>query len=772
VSGVGTTILPRGAAERPAPASALPGPGAADARHLRTWLRCRPLLVLSLLLAVAVPAIATLGWTPPGRPVLAVAFLTLVPGLPVALALRLPSSLLTLALGVATSFAFGLLEGTVTLVSGFWHPVGCSWAALPVALAAALVARVRAGAARRRVLAARLAPRPPRPLRTRLRAHAPTAAGLLVLAAATALWWWGTRLLPLREAGPLGLLPLLGWRIPLALVLAAGVGVAALVRPRVDHVLLVATTVVLALVAFASVSVADGYGSVPTAWVHVGFVQYVSVHGAVPTGVDARFSWPAFWGFGAQLVALAGVGDARSFLVLAPVFSALVNLPALLVIGRVVTGSLRWAWVASGVVLLTNWYQQDYFAPQSVAFTTYLAVLATLLWSARTREAEAPSFLAALPARARAALGRVPEPVRGVSTGTSRALGLLLVVLVAGIVAGHQLTPITLVLSLVVFTVTGRTRYRALWLVAAVALAGWFSYGALDFWRGHLENVLGDVGQVGSSLGSGVSQRLTGEESYQRAQYVRIAWSGLLFAFGALGVWTVRRRSGVVLWAGLAAAPFGILGVQSYGGEAVIRCFLFASPVLAPLAAVALRTAVTAPVAAATGTAASSPAGAPPSGARRRDGRLRSPALRVAVLTPLVVVAALVLVFTRGLNTGFERTSADQVRASEDYYALAAPGDVLAVPAGAPGIAPFLDITTTRLGFLDVDDCLASGMSACSDGTPPRFVLLTSGQDAYGRLVQGRPTGWVRRFGDQLVARDGYRVVADLPEARLLQLSS
>ncbi|MEZ0490656.1 serine/threonine protein kinase [Kineococcus sp. TBRC 1896] len=758
--GPGAQAVPAGRSERP------------DVRALRVLHALRVPLALSLVLALLVPAAAALGWALPGRTLAAVLFVTLVPGLPLALALRLPNLLVTAALASALSFSWALLQGTAALVTGFWHPVGSAWSGSLLAAAATVLVLHRSRSARARL---RALDRPSPPARTWRRrvgrgVSRRRAVPALLLLAAAALWWWGTRVLPLDRVSALGLLPVLGWQVLAALVLVAVVAVLALRAPRPDHLVLVGVSVVLALVGYTTVAAADGYGSVPTAWVHVGFIDHVSTRGAVPAGVDARFSWPAFWGAGAQLVALAGVPDARGLLVLAPLFSALVNLPALLVVGRVVTGSLRWAWAAVLVGMVTNWYQQDYFSPQATALTCYLAVLATCLWLARLPAPAAQPAAGPGPSwrrRVLVALRRTPADPAGTSPASLRALLLALVVVTAGIVAVHQLTPLTLLLTLGVLTVTGRARFRSLWLVAAVLFAGWFSYGATDFWFGHLGMVLRDVGQVGSSLGAGVADRLTGDPTYQRAQYVRMAWSGLLLLLAVAGLARRRRRPGGLLLAGLALAPFGLLAVQSYGGEVVIRCFLFASPVLAPLAVVALRDLV----------AAGEPARS------RRRGRHRHrplpPALStgaavagVAGLVALAVAAGLLLVGTRGLNTAFERTAPGLVAASERYFALAGPDDAVATTLEGSGLAPRYPVASPNERLLDVDACLSGGSASCLGEDPPEFVLLSSEQEALGELQQGRAPGWLWQFGDRLVTSGRYHVVGRWDDALLLRRSA
>jgi hypothetical protein len=554
----------------------------------------------------------------------------------------------------------------------------------------------------------------------------------------------------------LGLLPVLSWRYLLALTLLSVVVVYSLLRPRLDHLVLTVCALLVALVGYATVSVADREGSVPVAWVHVGFVQYISQNGTVPASVDARFSWPGFFAAGAQLVALAGTQDSRNFLVLAPVVYLALALPALLLIAHFVTRSWRWAWVAVFIFLFTNWYQQDYFAPQATAFVIYVTIVATLLFT--IDGARVPELHGNLWRRCRDGAMRLPGLPPGVGTGTAQVLGLVLATLVAGLVAVHQLTPVNLVFSLLAFTITGLTRYRLLWLLTAVAIAGWFSYGATDFWLGHLDNVVGDVGQVGASLDSSVTGRLVGDPTYQRAQFVRIGWSAALFAAAALGAWFLRRRREVLLLVGLACAPFGLVLVQSYGGEVFIRCFLYASPLLAPMTAVAIRT-VGRLVRRRAGFRRLSSAGAP------------SPSLRwVAALLPLVVVAGLVMTFTRGLNVAFERSPRAQVQAAGVLYDMAKPGDVLGLPLGV-GLTPYyLEGTRFPVKKLELLNCDGTTVQRCLSGTPPRFVLFSITQERSGELLQSRPAGWLWQISDRLVTSGQYERVYAAEDAQLLRL--
>lgn len=705
-------------------------------------------LSLTALLAVLVPLMASLGLSFYGQPLLAAMFMILVPGVPVVACLRLPSPLTATVLAVAASFSYHVIYGTFSIANAFWHPVGGAWFATIIALACTVLAffqePVRPAVA---VTAARVR----EVLSDRVRLL-----GLGAVLVAGLLWFWETRTIVLGDAVAYGLFQVISWRLVLAMVVLGAVTGYTLFRDRIDHLVMALAAAVWALIGYATVPVADGQGSVPVGWVHVGFIQYISESGgAVPASYDARFSWPGFFAAGAQLVSLGGSQDARSYLVLAPFVYFLVALPGLLLIARSITHSWRWSWVAVLIYIVTNWYQQDYFSPQATAFVIYVSVIGTLLWMIDT--SVVPRLRGNLAAKVVGALRRTPALPAGMTVRTAQGLGILLAVLCGGMVVDHQLTPITLIFALSGFAMTGLTRYRLLWVTTGLIFVGYFSYGAIDFWIGHLDGLLGDVGQVGSAISSGVGGRIVGDPTYQSNQYVRIAWSLLLLILGAVGAWSLRRRREALLLAGLACAPFALLIVQSYGGEVVIRSFLYASPVLAPLAACAVRSGMALVL------------------SRRAAGSThrvseRAPLVAAAVMVPVMVLAGLVLTFTRGLNASFERTPPDQAVAAQAIYDRAVTGDVIGLPLFA-GLTPYLDVTRVRPLYITSASCADAQLVDCLSKTLPRFVLVTRTQERVGELTRSRPTGWVWELGQQLLDSGQYTRIYAGADAWLLELT-
>lgn len=708
----------------------------------------RIVLGAGVALAVAVPTATALGLDFPGRALLALVFLLAVPGVPLVSLLRIPDALLAGSLAGAVSIGVTLLMSTAAVVSGAWSPSAWSAGLAVVHLGITAVALRRlppeAGLTVRRPEAF------PADVHRRGRARV-RVVSIAVLAEAVMLWWLATSRVDLGAAGATGVIGQVGWFYVLAVVLIAVVAATQLLRPQPDGLVLTAAALVLALVLFGFVNVADGAASVPTAWHHVGFARFISVHEASFYGLDARASWPAFFAAAAGLAQLAGVPDASAFLQLAPFFYNAAAIAPLLVVARYVTGSQRLAWLSVFIYLSANWFQQDYFAPQATAFLLYLVILATLVWAARSS-----SVMVSAPARRRhaepvrsfvgewmapvkrllQATRRVPQLPHDMTSRRSLALEATLLLISAAIVVSHQLTPVTLVLTLLVFVVTGYTRYRRLWLLVFLLFLGWFSYAATDFWAGHLRSILRDFGRLGANLDSAVSSRVVGDPTYQLMQNLRLWWALAYVLLALIGLWHIRRRPDALLVALLTASTGSLVAMQSYGGEVVLRVFVFAAPLLAPLAAVALR------------------------------GFTRRGVATGIALAGLLAGYAMLGTATRGVNVSFERITQDDITAARVLWENLREGDTVGYvyPTGAHNADRVDEWSPVPL---DETECGVPTLQCAVEKTP-RFILVSRSQDAAERLVHGDQSGESTALASDLVGMGLYRYIYQGSDAAVL----
>jgi hypothetical protein len=188
---------------------------------------------------------------------------------------------------------------------------------------------------------------------------------------------------------------------------------------------------------------------------------------------------------------------------------------------------------------------------------------------------------------------------------------------------------------------------------------------------------------------------------------------------------------------------------QPYGGEILIRCYLFALPLFALLAAVVLNDLLTA--------------------------TFGKPWLRRAcVVAGSVILAGLMVgvVVARGGNDAYVAFTRADIDAVQKAYDTAKDGQSLdTVAAYAPvsewqrlGVVAQAAIETNCEPFPNPDPCVRK--------VHPDFLMLNAAQDAYGQIYYGMKPGWINGLSDRLVASGLYQRIFVQGESQLLELSS
>ncbi|WP_432845315.1 hypothetical protein ACQPXB_30505 [Amycolatopsis sp. CA-161197] len=567
---------------------------------------------------------------------------------------------------------------------------------------------------------------------------------LLALVAAL-LWLLGLRpVLPTQLDG-LGLITALSPVLLAAYPVLLAAVVLELVRRRPRPRLLACFTTLGVVLVYGVQPASEQTARLTVSYLHTGFARYIAENGHALQGYDARFSWPGFFSLIAFLTKASGQPDASPLLQWAPTVFAGVAVLGMRALAAAVFGNGRAGWLATWVFLLAEWTEQDYLSPQAGSYLIMLAALALTV-----RYLLRPGL--ASPARSRWARRRPPANLpreRLVAHG-------LIVVFALALAPTHQLTPFVLAGLLLVMVLTRRLWSSWLpWLVLIPALV-WFSLGAKDFWQGQLHMVVGDFGQVGNSVDQGITGRFTGDAERTAILFVRVGLTGVVGAL-ALGGWWVRHRRGLhslplVL---LAAAPLAMVALQSYGGEVFVRCYLFALPFAALLAAAGLDAVLGARA-------------APGAMAATTRVERRLPHVRPVVVGLTLTLLGLATITARGGGDAYLSYSRSDVAAVADAYRLAKPGQTIsglsadATPLGFDkiGVVSQTSIEDTCPRYFRVATCV-------QDAAPDYFVVTPS-QDNYGQINYGLQAGWTDRLVADLVRAGTYHVVFDEGGSRLL----
>ncbi|MFJ8362656.1 lipopolysaccharide biosynthesis protein [Streptomyces sp. NPDC093984] len=567
----------------------------------------------------------------------------------------------------------------------------------------------------------------PRSKDTRSSATGPILLGCSLVSALLLYWLPALRLddASLEHMGGLGLISVLPLPTLLGAALLVVVFAALLRRAREHKVLLLATLVATVVSLHALPAVIETEPRFPTAWQHLGFLDYIDRTGSAVPFLDARWSWPGFFAVAAFVAKACGVTDLTEVIRWWPLTIQLLYLAPMFLLVRSMRASWRAKWTGIWIFVLSGWVGQDYFSPQGFTYLFYLAFVAILLvWFRAPR---------VLWTRRRPGEAEV-EPT---SRGQRAVLLMVLIALYAASVPAHQLTPFMMLGVLAVLVLVGRSELRGLPVLFAVLVMFWLGFMAEPYWSGHFDELFGGVGGVGSNVSTSVSGRIQGGDStHKLVLYTRVLLAGVVMAFACWGWWRrrehkYRERSLLVL----TFVPFLGFGMQSYGGEMALRVFMFAVPGAALLCALALfpRTGVT---------------------AEERDKDRASLAPLAALMAGLLLMGGFLV--ARWGNEPFERIRPGEVAAMDYVYAHDKPtvrllwlsndtvNDVTpAMPWGAKDMEKVNYVPT----LAPTDPVLVSGLvKSLKDAGPNSFLMINRSQVTYLQMDVGYSATWESRL--------------------------
>ncbi len=493
------------------------------------------------------------------------------------------------------------------------------------------------------------------------------------------------------------------------------------------------------------------------AWLHVGFTEYVMRTGHVDPTLDARFSWPGFFILSAFVTQITGLQDTTPFLMWAPVFFSLLYLGPLLMILSSATNDKRLVWLGVWFFYLLNWIGQDYFAPQAFNYFLFLVVVGILLkwFKAATRQPDslAPRWqgfgiLSRLLNIAYHWSTPVDVPNTASSSGQRAGLLAIVVILFATIVSSHQLTPFFLLAAVALLVVFKRISLQGLPVLMAVILLSWLSYMTVVFLAGHLYMITGDFGQVGATVNANVTGRIQGSLEHRIVIYMRLLLTLVTWGLAFLGgLRRVRKGHRDLTLALLAITPFPFWAFQSYGGELLLRVYLFALPFMAFFIAALFYT-------------------TPILGKSWRT-------TGVIGLTSVALLGGFLI--TRYGNERMDYFTSNEVDAVKYLYSIAEPGSLLVASSYN---LPWKFRDYEKYDYMPVkDEVLVGDVDAIAHLMKNKnyahsYFILSRSQKAYAQLFYGVPYLAWERFVDNVAKSNRFRVIYANEDAIIFALAN
>lgn len=497
-------------------------------------VRRSPGELVALLTPVALAAAILAGADGTVRTPLAVLFSFWVPGTAVVAWLPWLTPAERRGIAVTLSLAASTVVPTVALWLHWWHPGG-------------LLALTGAAS----VLSLLVAPRR-RPAATQAAAPLPRQ---LVGALGVAAGAGAVALLQLRVedhvVGDWGLLPQLplAWFLAVAALVVAG-GLAIRTARRGP---LAAVALLLVALLHGTTAVAYAVPRFPWTFKHVGVTEFILDHGRLSSGIDIYHNWPGFFSMVAQLFELGGVDDPGTLLRWWPALIGVASVAVLRFLFGAFTDDPRVQWGAVTLFVAANWFGQDYFAPQSVAFLMAFGTFGLLFRTSASAE------------RLAYAVGRSERAV----------LASAAIVTFAAVTVTHQLTPYLVLPGIVVAALIGGVKPR--WIAVACALI------AIAYLVPRFEWVQSHGGIGSSSVRDNV--RSPAAELAGAAWSITVGnWASRIVTVGlaVLSIPHLLRFRGDRWWLVFLLSnligPACVLLVQAYGNEGVLRTALFVTP--------------------------------------------------------------------------------------------------------------------------------------------------------------------------------------------------
>jgi hypothetical protein len=443
-----------------------------------------------------------------------------------------------------------------------------------------------------RDLRARHSARPP--THRNLGLTSPLHVGALAALAAAALVlgvWSMTRVDP-QQIGGSGLIRALPAAYFVALALSLAGFVAALSLRRFIPTLLTWQVLVTVIILHGPDPIIHGLPRLEASFRHLGIADNIAQSGQLDTSLDAYFNWPGFFSLLGMLSSATGVQDLVGLATWAPLGINVLLLAPLLALSKPLTTNPRHAWAAVWLFYLASWVGQDYLAPQAHSFVLMLALFACLLsvfsgWAWPTDRNRLSIWLARMVSRLDGSVPRqgVIEPSRGNAAVLVVVCSLVLVAMTVS----HQLTPFAAIPILAALLLTGRLRLRFLPVLAVVLPVGWLLFAATAYVQGHFGQLFGSFGDIGANTVGVLSERVSGSGEHRFVVYTRLAEVALVWGLAVAGaIRGYKRKVPWLMAAAGALAPMALIPAQPYGGELLLRVYLFSLPFAACLAVLPL----------------------------------------------------------------------------------------------------------------------------------------------------------------------------------------
>jgi hypothetical protein len=418
---------------------------------------------------------------------------------------------------------------------------------------------------------------------------------VLLLLLAFFLWAISLQQVSIKDMNDLGLISVLSPNIIAGLCILIVSFTLTLQRQEFRISLLALHLICIIVILYGTPNLIEGVLHFDVIYKHAGYTEYIMRTGTVDPYLDTYFNWPGFFVLSALTTKLSGYSTILSYAGWAPVFFNIIYLGPMYIIFTSITTNRRLIWLSLLFFYITNWIGQDYFSPQGLNFFLYLVIMAIILkWFKKNPKAKSSSQFRQTN-RQHLSVRRgfiewleAPDPfVTTIQPWQRRGLLCYLIFIFGLIVYSHPLTPFFTLVSIMLLIAFRRCYPFWLPILTAFLTAAWIFIMARPFLTEHVNMIVSNLGDLMGNVPKSITSGSFGESHlYQVVAKMRLFMTFLIWFLAFLGG-LKRLRQGYrdITYILLATAGFSLIIAQSYGGEMLLRIYLFTLPFLVLFAA-------------------------------------------------------------------------------------------------------------------------------------------------------------------------------------------
>lgn len=563
----------------------------------------------------------------------------------------------------------------------------------------------------------------------------------------------------------LGLVSVLPPSIIIALIILNISFCLTLRQPQMRMPVILLHIVLLVFMLYGITALVEAEPSFSWVYRHAGYTEYIMRTGSVDPTLDTYFNWPGFFILNAFVARIADYHTILSYAAWTPVFFNLIYLGPLYMIFCSATTNRRQVWLGLWFFALSNWIEQDSFVPQGLSYFMYLVIIAILLKWFKAPPTVQPSKFGQRLQHLGQRLGRFSPFAQWLYEWLTardmlyipyqprqyKALLVILVIIFAFIVFSHPLTPFFMLASVTALVFFRRCTLWWLPILMAIMTGAWIMFMTQAFLVGHSQMVIGDFGQISSNISSNVTSRTTqGNPEHIFIVDLRVIMTVAIWGLAFLGgVHRLRRGHRDITYILLAIAPFPLFVAQAYGGEMVLRIYLFSLPLMVFFIATLFYNSSTS----------------------------RTLSWGTIVMVGINVVLLGCFLFTRYGNERSDYITSAEFDGIHYLYSIAPPHSLFLADSGdnTPWLYQDYEKYSTY-SMVDVlpDAVISKNVDAIvqfieREKSPAAYLIFTRSQKATYDALSGLPPGGLDRLEEVLLKSSKFKMIYNNPDAQIFE---